>query len=252
MIGRSQDIFYSFHPGKNETFESLQATGGQYKIVSNDKDIVAQGADGNSVKNLLHKFSGFSSMEDEDNFIYPFLAKRKTTNYNGQGGRQSAYSIADQLYNLPSRVQNLENSSHPFSKEYKSLTEDILGFTPGKVPGSQSGEDKLGIFARSRDSIYLESMGDGVANILGMLTILLTEDRKLFLIEEIENDIHPEALKKNLSIIIGKSKFNQFIITTHSNIVLKYLASIPETKIFYTDWEHKEFGGRNKFLLPNR
>ena len=78
-------------------------------------------------------------------------------------------------------------------------------------------------------------MGDGVANILGLLSILLTENNKLFLIEELENDIHPSALKKLLNVILDKSRNNQFIISTHSNIVLKYLATASNAKVFYTD-----------------
>jgi hypothetical protein len=35
-----------------------------------------------------------------------------------------------------------------------------------------------------------------------------------------------------LNLIIKKSETNQFIITTHSNIVAKYLGSIPSAKLF--------------------
>lgn len=80
-------------------------------------------------------------------------------------------------------------------------------------------------------------MGEGVVNILGIIVTLLTEDRKLYLIEELENDIHPSVLKKILNLIIAKSEKNQFVISTHSNIVLKYLGSIKESKIIYTESE---------------
>ncbi|HTF06460.1 MAG TPA: hypothetical protein VK826_20650 [Bacteroidia bacterium] len=51
-----------------------------------------------------------------------------------------------------------------------------------------------------------------------------------------ENDIHPEALKKLLALIVSKSNQNQFIVSTHSHIVLKYLGAAPDSKIFYTEW----------------
>jgi hypothetical protein len=79
-------------------------------------------------------------------------------------------------------------------------------------------------------------MGEGVANIVGFIVTLLTEDNKLFLVEELENDIHPTALKKLLELIIAKSKNNQFVISTHSNIVLKYLGIVTGCKIFYLEW----------------
>lgn len=195
-------------------------------------------------------FRGFSAMEDENNFIYPFLSKRKTQYYSGQGGRDTAYNISDDLRNLPSRIQNLANGSHFFHEEFTQHCLDILGFKIAKVPGNTNNhEDKLGVFATTSETIFLESMGEGVANILGLLSILLTEDNKLFLIEELENDIHPGSLKKLLDLIIEKSKTNQFIISTHSNIVLKYLATVPEAKIFYTNWDI-EINTADKTKIP--
>ncbi len=80
-------------------------------------------------------------------------------------------------------------------------------------------------------------MGDGVINIVGFIAAILSEDNKLYLMEEIENDIHPKALKKLLDLIIKKSANNQFVISTHSNIVIKYLGSTPNAKIHYVDWK---------------
>ena len=95
---------------------------------------------------------------------------------------------------------------------------------------------EVGIFTSNNDLISIRAMGEGVANVLGLIAILLTENGKLFLIEELENDIHPGALKKLLELIIEKSDSNQFIISTHSNIVAKYLGSKEDTRLFYLDW----------------
>lgn len=62
---------------------------------------------------------------------------------------------------------------------------------------------------------------------------LCVAKNKLFLIEEPENDIHPKALKGLLKLVAKKSIENQFVITTHSNIVTKFLGSQSENKIFY-------------------
>jgi hypothetical protein len=75
-------------------------------------------------------------------------------------------------------------------------------------------------------------MGEGVANLLGLIVDLCMAENKLFLIEEPENDIHPKALKKLLNLIAEKSANNQFIITTHSNIVAKYLGALTDSKLF--------------------
>ncbi len=239
-------LFYEIYPDK------------QNLLIFNEKTHLFSIEDIISIRNnpnvpgnrTLNTFKEFAAREDEDNFIYPFLSQRKTQHYSGQGGRDAAFSVADDLRNLPSRIQNLSNGSHPFHKDFTRLCDEILGFQIAKVPGNSSNnDDKVGVFATASQTIYLESMGEGVANILGLLSILLTEDNKLFLIEEIENDIHPEALKKLLNLIIEKSKTNQFIISTHSNIVLKYLATAENSKIFYADWT-LETNQNNRTNLP--
>ena len=75
-------------------------------------------------------------------------------------------------------------------------------------------------------------MGDGVPHIAGLIANLCMARNQLFLIEEIENDIHPEALKKLLNLVIEKAETNQFVVTTHSDIVMRYLGAIPSSKIY--------------------
>ena len=66
---------------------------------------------------------------------------------------------------------------------------------------------------------------------------LCVAENKLFLIEEPENDIHPKALKALLRLIEKKSESNQFIITSHSNIVVKFIGSCENTKVINTNME---------------
>jgi hypothetical protein len=84
-------------------------------------------------------------------------------------------------------------------------------------------------------------MGEGVINILGLIVHLALAEDRVFVIEEPENDVHPRALKALLELVAEKSANNQFIITTHSNIVLKHLGSRPDAKVFRVDCQ-----------LPNR
>lgn len=189
-------------------------------------------------------FRTFPNTEEENNFIYPYFSKRKTTYFSMQGGKESTYSVLDTLQNLPAKVQKVK--SQPFiNKKFVQLCEDILGLDIGIIPGD-GNEHKLGIYTSFNTTIPLECMGEGVVNIIGILVTLLTEDGKLFLIEELENDIHPTVLKKILNLIIEKSHNNQFIISTHSNIVLKYLGSLEETKIIFT--ETSVISGENTYL----
>jgi len=76
-------------------------------------------------------------------------------------------------------------------------------------------------------------MGDGVPHIVGLIVHLLKAEKKLFVIEELENGINPEPLKLLLEEIkrSAKERQNQFLISTHSNIVLQSLASEEDCKI---------------------
>jgi predicted ATP-dependent endonuclease of OLD family len=174
--------------------------------------------------------------EDQNSFIYPFFAKRKQTYYTSNGGTETSSLIFEDLRNLPLKILKLNNGSHIHSDEYKKHCREILGFEIGTVPGEgKQDAHRIGIYTYKDLLVPIESMGEGVVNIIGLIALLLTEDNKLYLIEELENDIHPEALKKLLDLIISKSRNNQFIISTHSNIVLKHLGSLPHSKIFYVD-----------------
>jgi AAA15 family ATPase/GTPase len=179
----------------------------------------------------------FPDIETKSNFIFPFLAKRKTEYYDPIIKHDEFFKIQEGMRNIATRIQRLENPSHPKHDQFNTLCNDILGFRVGIIPVDQQIGNGFepGIYVSSKDMIQVRSMGEGVINILGFIVTLLTEDNKLFLIEELENDIHPKALKKLLNLIILKSENNQFVISTHSNIILKYLGGLPESKIIFTD-----------------
>lgn len=184
-------------------------------------------------------FHSLPNIETQNNFIYPLFAKRKYGHYgNNQMGERETYSVSEDLRNLAPKIQRLSNPGSPKFKVYDKWVRDILGFSIGIVPHGETASN-IGIFTDDKTVIPVDSMGEGVVNVLGLIATLLTEDNKLYLIEEPENDIHPAALKKLLQLIIDKSKKNQFVISTHSNIVVKYLG-IEGSKLFHLKWKPGE------------
>src|SRR5260370_18779425 len=89
------------------------------------------------------------------------------------------------------------------------------------------------IYNGQNGSIPLSQMGDGVHHIVGLIIHLLKAKKKLFVIEELENGINPEPLKLLLEEIkrSAKERQNQFLISTHNNIVLQTLASEKDCNI---------------------
>jgi AAA15 family ATPase/GTPase len=91
-------------------------------------------------------------------------------------------------------------------------------------------------FKEGKKRLFLNGIGDGIR--FGMFMIascLLAKNTTLF-IEEIENNQHPESLKKLIPFLVSLSKKNklQVFITTHNPIVWNLFE-----KEFPTDAERK-------------
>ena len=189
-----------------------------------------------SMKNPTNNSSGnpigISSTEPH-NFIYPYLSKRKVQGYRRESIRQYSEQVVDTLEFLVAKVDRLANPYYPKHSEFEQACINILGFPITAFHAADNNGKQVGIIVNDYDNIPIESMGEGVPNLLGLIVSLCMAERKLFLIEELENDIHPRALKSLLELIIKKAEYNQFVISTHSNIVAKYLGSIPGSKIHY-------------------
>lgn len=191
---------------------------------------------GTSTKNIKDPATGgqlnhlqFPSVEPQ-NLIYPFLAKRKTPGFDQSININSTLSVRGDLCNLVAKVDRLSDSGHPKHEMYKQACKDILGFYV-HCQASNNGK-QAGFLLNDFDFLPIESMGEGVSHLLGMIVNLCVAQEKIFLIEELENDIHPKALKMLLTLIEESSNTNQFFISTHSNIILSKLGSLESTKIF--------------------
>ncbi|MFN5953729.1 MAG: ATP-dependent nuclease [Dolichospermum sp.] len=192
--------------------------------------------------NKIHKFDinveptkfSFDQMfildEEPKNFIYPYLSKRKVMRFEETVNSSIANSVRGNLSNLYAKIDRICNPQIPAYKQYFQACEDIIGFQISSIPASSGKQAAYSV--SNWENITLDSMGEGVANLVGLIVDLCMAENKLFLIEEPENDIHPKALKKLLNLIAEKSVNNQFIITTHSNIVAKYLGALPDSKLF--------------------
>jgi len=179
--------------------------------------------------NSRHNFEHTPNSEPA-NLVYPFLSKRKVPTYDETINLPAMNSVTGTFSNLYAKINRLCNVNHPSSEEYQDACKEIIGFPISPIP-SQKGQQG-GYLVDGFSNILLSSMGEGIPNLLGLIVDLCIADDKIFLIEEPENDIHPHALKALLELIVRKSKKNQFLISTHSNIVTKYLGSVVDSKVF--------------------
>lgn len=178
----------------------------------------------------LQSWVGFPNSEPY-NYVIPYQSRRKVAAYSEGIALSEVIQVTGTLSNLYAKVDRINNPEYqPAYDEYVKACDEILGF---RVSTTNSAAGKKAAFiVRYQQTIPIDMMGEGVSNLLGLIVDLCRVENKLFIIEEAENDIHPQALKKLLDLIIEKSSTNQFVITTHSNIVLKHLGSSDGTKVF--------------------
>ncbi|GAA2154588.1 hypothetical protein GCM10009760_53640 [Kitasatospora kazusensis] len=167
-----------------------------------------------------------------DNLIYPVFTGRVRPGQAEQVRRENSLSVWPHDGNIVSRVAVLATGQFPEALQFRELCREVLGFEVNVIPGDH--EQHLGLQINKFDSIPLDAMGAGVAGVLNLIVSLCGSQGKLFLIEEPENDLHPHALKALLDAVLAASDKNQFIISTHSNIVLTRLGALPDSVVLHT------------------
>jgi len=167
------------------------------------------------------------------NTIFPFLSNRKNVQVFSEKVNQTEYEkVEPNFTNLYSKIDHYISAYGTLrTSKFVDLCKDILGF---QINTTHSPNGKKAVYLSNIDdlNVPVSDMGTGITNVLGLITDLITAENKIFIIEELENDLHPKALIKLLNFIIEKSSTNQFFITTHSNIVLTELGKNKNTKIF--------------------
>lgn len=164
-----------------------------------------------------------------NNPIVPFLAKRKAAIFNETVSRDSQSVVQGTLEHLYARIDRVANPGPSYHDTYKKSVEAIIG---SFITTTSSSAGKEGGFFYDDDSfITLDRMGDGVSELVALIVELSISKEKIFVLEEPETNLHPSGLKALAELIRKSARHNQFIIATHSNIVLRELA-VDGTKVF--------------------
>lgn len=159
----------------------------------------------------------------------PFLAKRKTQQFDQNVTLNIQNQLTGTLNNLYSRIDRLATTG-PGHEEFQKALLEIIGL-PITTKASQNGKE-AGFYIDKDNFVTLDRMGDGVAEMAGLIVELCLERGKVFLLEEPETNLHPKGLKALLSMVRASSEHNQFIIATHSNVVVRELGVDGATKVF--------------------
>jgi predicted ATPase len=198
---------------------------GEIEITLNDgqqKSLVVRGEQPETTSQVIPSLAS----REPHNLIFPVLSGRRVTYYQEQVSQDNSLNVSPQDSNLVSRVLPLTASNIPEAVRFRKLSMDVLGLNFNVLPGKNNNQ-LLGLQVDRFNTITLDPMGAGLSGALSLLIGLSGAQGKLFIIEEPEDDLHPKALKALLEAIAESSTHNQFLISTHSSIVLTKLGSIP-------------------------
>lgn len=164
------------------------------------------------------------------NALVPFLAKRRSPSFDENVSLASQTRVSGMYDNLYSRLDQIVAAGHFRHDEFKEALAAVVGI-PITTTASQVGK-KAGYYFSDEKFVPLDRMGDGIVEMVALIVELCLARDKVFILEEPEMNLHPSALKALLALIRKSSDVNQFMIATHSNIVLTELAADASTKIF--------------------
>lgn len=170
--------------------------------------------------------------EEPKNLFYYFLNSRRPQQYQGGIGRSAEARIGENYMFLPAKIDRLSSLGNPKTVKFQKQIKDILGISLCAAGAPSDNQKVAGMYCNdAEDFIELDELGAGVSQVAALLADLTMARHKIFLIEEPENDLHPEALVKLLREIRAASSQNQFIISTHSNIVVSRLGADPTARV---------------------
>jgi hypothetical protein len=176
-------------------------------------------------------FESFAQSQP-DNFIVPYLSDRRSGGYTEQVGAQFAYSVNGTLSPLVPKVDRCL-TSEALQEPFRHACKEILGFVVTTYPTTNGKMAGLEIDPRQQQYIPLTRLGSGIGQLLGLIVELLLANGNLFLIEEIENDLHPTALRAVLALVErSATQGNQFVVSTHSNVVVRRLGSVSDARVW--------------------
>jgi energy-coupling factor transporter ATP-binding protein EcfA2 len=194
-------------------------------IPSNGELTIKQDA-GNANDTLPNLF-----LEAWNNDMFYFMAERMTI---GQ-------AVSGHAKRLTPNASNLPNVLHTLNSERGNVFKKLIGHmceifpTVGNLsvrsrPDNNNFEISVwptDAMERVELSFPLNSSGTGVAQVIAILTAIMTVENAVIIIDEVNSFLHPAAVKALLRILQTEYSQHQYVISTHAPEVIGF--SNPKT-----------------------
>jgi hypothetical protein len=172
----------------------------------------------------------FFSSNRPSHVMVPFLARRKAPQFDHNIASGVQASVGGTFANLYSRIDLVATAGHPRHEQFQHAVRRIIGL-PITTKATPQGKE-AGFYLDDDNFASLDRIGDGITEMVALIVEMCLERNKVFVIEEPETNLHPSGLKALLEMTRSSSEQNQFIISTHSNIVVRELGFDEATKVF--------------------
>lgn len=163
--------------------------------------------------------------------MFYFTAERMTV---GEAAPGHAERLTSNAANLPNVLHTLSNERGDVFRRIIGQLRDVFS-TVGNVsvrtrPENHNLEIRVWptqAMERVELGFPLNSSGTGVAQVIAILTAMVTADKAVIIIDEINSFLHPAAVKALLRILQTEYSQHQYIISTHAPEVIAF--SNPKT-----------------------
>lgn len=157
--------------------------------------------------------------------MFYFAAERLMVGESGPGRSERLNPNAS---NLPNVLHTLQNERGDLFKKLVGHLAEIFP-TVGNlsIRSKDSGALEVCVWPtnsmeRVQLSFPLNSSGTGVAQAIAILTAVMTQTNSVFIIDEINNFLHPSAVKSLIRILQTEYNNHQYIISTHAPEVISF------------------------------
>ncbi len=160
----------------------------------------------------------------------PFFNDRRGPAFNNNVSSSAADFVGGNDSNLTSKIYEALESADGLREKYESISRRVLGkvvrtisVANGVLPGYTLG---------SGQKVPITRMGDGMRSAADVLAEIARGGEYIFLMEEPESDLHPAALRALLTVIAEHAENSQFLISTHSDLVVRFFGGDPKAAVY--------------------
>lgn len=148
------------------------------------------------------------------------LTKSEKTRTYKYGGRTVAFDFVKEIVNISKNEGLFDFFKETLRNILKIETVKIFEFSPGETENDSNKTEYFIFFDHLGSSKAIWDFSDGTVLLIALITKILVSETDIFLIEEPENSLHPQALVDLISFFRSFEENKQFIIASHSIAII--------------------------------